>query len=136
MTYLAELKKPHRVFNRGDLVIGDVWNGQGTNLLCTGWSTKLNRMIEDYVLRYQGWDGSGQGHIRLVASAPRVWRDFRGQESRLDHQAFLRALTAISWEPLEDRPETDPRPVLRRLSQPSGGNVPQTGERRHGSPTS
>lgn len=53
--YIARVKKPHRKFNAGDILVGDLRDGEATQLVCWGWSSKLNVFMRRYYMRYQGW---------------------------------------------------------------------------------
>lgn len=99
---IARIKKPHRHFKVGDLVVGEIRDGMADNLVCWGWSSKHRRMVggkHGYRLRYCGWERmprrwgkaaenakfeephrftgiapTGSGHLRIV----KWFRDFEG----------------------------------------------------------
>ena len=55
---IARLKKPHKHFNAGDLVVGEIVDGMGEGLACWGWSSKHQRIVggrHGYRLRYIDW---------------------------------------------------------------------------------
>lgn len=53
--FILRIKKPHKKFNIGDIVIGYVVDGQAERMTCIGWSSKFNRPIFNYSIRYQYW---------------------------------------------------------------------------------
>jgi hypothetical protein len=59
MLAIARVKKPHRHFLAGDLVVGERRDGMADNLVCWGWSSKHCRIVGGrwgYRLRYCGWE--------------------------------------------------------------------------------
>lgn len=56
---IARLKKPHRHFLAGDLVVGEQRDGMADNLVCWGWSSKHRRIVGGkwgYRMRYCAWE--------------------------------------------------------------------------------
>ena len=56
---IARIKKPHRHFMPGDLIIGMLADGMANNLVCWGWSSKHRRIVggnHGFRLHYCGWE--------------------------------------------------------------------------------
>lgn len=69
---VARLKKPHRHFLAGDLVVGVRRDGMADNLVCWGWSSKHRRIVGGqygYRLRYCGWERTDARHRRAAENA-------------------------------------------------------------------
>lgn len=75
---VARIKRPHRLFKTGDLIVGERRDGCADNLVCWGWSSKKNRIIGGkwgYRIYYAGhvWDdktkreiSTGKGYLRII----------------------------------------------------------------------
>ena len=112
---IARVKKPHKKFNTGDIVVGSARDGQAERLVCYGWSSKLNVFIRMYSMRFRGFndwkshDGkwheecNGSGHLAVIE-----W--FKSDYDWYD------------WTELLDEPIVDFDGFIQRLS-PFGGNV-------------
>jgi hypothetical protein len=59
--YLVRVRKPHRCFSVGDILLGDYVDGGGLRLVCCGYSNKLQRTIRNYSLY------SHNGYITVLA---------------------------------------------------------------------
>jgi len=85
---IARLKKPHRHFLAGDLVVGMEMDGNAESLVCWGWSSKHRRVVGGlygYRLRY--WRS---GHIRIL-----TWKTgplLRERSPQPRDEAWLRRL--------------------------------------------
>jgi len=77
--YKLQFKKPHKWFFTGDIVYGEVHDGQAERMVCYGWSKKLNKFISSYYLGYRGWHWQptnkrdklvkdGRGYLRVIES--------------------------------------------------------------------
>lgn len=98
---IARVKKPHRKFAVGDIVIGEIVDGQAERIVCCGWSSKLRVCISAYSLRYQGWlpyrhgrpsTRTGAGHLQVIGeieSRRELPDEFSTAKSRAD---FIRQL--------------------------------------------
>lgn len=111
--YIARVKKPHKKFNVGDIVLGELRDGTGSRLVCWGWSSKFQVFIEHYSMRYQGWDDwyedrmhhsktNGNGHITIIGefetSNTELPYEFSEVISRAD---FIRQLSLFGGNVLE-----------------------------------
>jgi hypothetical protein len=111
--YIARVKKPHKKFAVGDIVIGDIYDGQAERLICYGWSSKLNVFIRAYSMRYQGWndwhDKHGEWHYRTTESGHiTIVGEFEASSIELLHEAsiksyaeFMRQLSLFGGNVLE-----------------------------------
>lgn len=69
---VGRLKKPHRHFMTGDLVVGERRDGTATNLICWGWSSKHRRIVGGeygYRLRYCDWKSLPRRYMKAAENA-------------------------------------------------------------------
>lgn len=106
---IARVKKPHRKFNVGDIVIGSAQDGQAERLVCYGWSSKLHVLMRRYSMCYQGWTGwvdsnreyhskcTGSGHLAVIKwfESDHDWYDLIEllDEPIADFDGFIRQLS-------------------------------------------
>ena len=110
---VARVKKPHRKFNVGDIIIGRVCDGQAERLVCYGWSSKLRVFMRRYSMRYRGWN---------------IWYDC--DDNRHDECTRSGHLAVIGWFECDwydliellDEPIANFDGFIRQLSL-FGGNV-------------
>ncbi len=130
---VARVKKPHRLFLPGDLVVGNVANGMGDNLRCWGWSSKLNRLIgghHGYYMRYCGhvsppkwaceaWSNTAAPSKGGNGEAPRAYLNGRG------HLRIVKWFDNLSIDQEHLPQPRDSEAWLRRLLlELSCGNMP------------
>lgn len=128
MTFaIAGLKKPHRHFNLGDLVVGERRDGGADSLVCWGWSSKHNRIVggkRGYRMRYCGWEALPKRFMKAAQSAkmdrPEQWLLHAPNGS-----GHLRIMKWIDGELGDDSPQLRDEAWLRRLLiENSCGNMP------------
>ena len=114
--YIARVKKPHKKFAVGDLVLGEIDDGEARQLICYGWSSKFHVFIDRYYMRFQGWndwrqaDGehseriTGNGHITILGEfeITEEQRELLHEFSAIKSQAdFMRQLRLFGGNVLE-----------------------------------
>lgn len=125
---IARIKKPHRHFNVGDLIVGERRDGTAENLVCWGWSSKHNRIIggkRGYRIRYCGWVSLPKRFMRAAVSAK-----FENPERFVMHMpvgsGHLRIVKWFNASLMDERsPQLRDEAWLRRLLiELSCGNMP------------
>lgn len=124
MIAIARLKKPHRLFAAGDLVIGEIRDGCADNLVCSAWSSKLRRVVSEFRLRYCD-------HVYPPKWAVTAWRNCNYDATSyppfyLNGNGHLRIIKWFEDKEIEEVPPQlrDESWLRRQLVQLSCGNMP------------
>lgn len=130
---IARIKKPHRHFSVGDLVVGDLCDGQADNLVVWGWSSKHRKIVggkHGYRLRYCKWKSLSRRFRRAAENAK---FDNPGAYSIYvpTGNGHLRIIKWVKGKSIDDMLPPQPRNeawLRRLLIELSCGNIPLSRE--------